>query len=109
MTRAEGIELRDGPYWGERPEGPVFIVENGLRYGVDLAEGQKTGFYLDQRENRRAAAGYLRGRRVLDMFCYSGGFGLAAAVLGRGRRGRWRSTPAKRPSPWPGPMPSSTA
>ena len=73
VAAAEGIELRDGLYRGEAPAGPVFIVENELRYGVDLAEGQKTGFYLDQRDNRRAAAGYLRGRRVLDMFCYSGG------------------------------------
>jgi 23S rRNA (cytosine1962-C5)-methyltransferase len=79
---AEGIALRDGLYRGEAPQGPAFIIENGLRYGVDLAEGQKTGFYLDQRDNRRVAAGYLRGRRVLDMFCYSGGFSLNAAVHG---------------------------
>jgi 23S rRNA (cytosine1962-C5)-methyltransferase len=60
----------------------VFINENGVRYGVDLSEGQKTGYYLDQRENRVAAARYLRGRRVLDMFCYSGSFSLAALLLG---------------------------
>ncbi len=82
VVQAEGIELRDGLYWGEMPEGPVFVSDAGLRYGVDLAEGQKTGFYLDQRENRRAAAGYLRDRRVLDAFCYSGGFALAASRLG---------------------------
>jgi 23S rRNA (cytosine1962-C5)-methyltransferase len=82
INRAEGIELQDGPYCGQAPDGPLEIVENGLRYRVDLAEGQKTGFYLDQRENRKIAAGYLRGRRVLDMFCYSGGFSLAASVLG---------------------------
>jgi 23S rRNA (cytosine1962-C5)-methyltransferase len=85
MTQAEGIELRDGPYWGEPPNGPVFIRDHGLRYGIDLAEGQKTGFYLDQRENRKAAAAYLRGRRVLDMFCYSGGFSIAASALGGAR------------------------
>ena len=79
VAKAEGIDLRDGLHWGTAPDGPVFISENGLRYGVDLAEGQKTGFYLDQRENRRAAAGYLAGRRVLDLFCYSGGFALNAA------------------------------
>ena len=61
INRAEGIELRDGPYCGQMPDGPLEIVENGLRYSVDLAEGQKTGFYLDQRENRKIAAGYLRG------------------------------------------------
>jgi 23S rRNA (cytosine1962-C5)-methyltransferase len=82
VTRMEGIELRDGPLWGSPPEGPVLITDHGLRYGVDLAEGQKTGFYLDQRENRAAAARYCRGRRVLDMFCYTGGFALAASAGG---------------------------
>lgn len=82
MTQAEGLELRDGLYWGQMPDGPVTIHENGLRWQVDLLEGQKTGFYLDQRENRRAVAAYLRGRRVLDMFCYTGGFSLAASVRG---------------------------
>jgi 23S rRNA (cytosine1962-C5)-methyltransferase len=82
---AEGIELRDGLYWGEAPHGPAFIEENGIRYGVDLAEGQKTGFYLDQRDNRRVAAGYMHKRRVLDMFCYSGGFALNAVVHGQAR------------------------
>jgi 23S rRNA (cytosine1962-C5)-methyltransferase len=82
INRAEGLELRDGPYTGQAPDGPLEIVENGLRYCIDLAEGQKTGFYLDQRENRKVAAGYLHGCRVLDMFCYSGGFSLAASMLG---------------------------
>jgi 23S rRNA (cytosine1962-C5)-methyltransferase len=85
VAAAEGIELRDGLVWGDAPQGPVFIVENQLRYGVDLAEGQKTGFYLDQRDNRRVAAGYLRNRRVLDMFCYSGAFALNAAAHGSAR------------------------
>jgi 23S rRNA (cytosine1962-C5)-methyltransferase len=85
VGHAEGIDLRDSLVWGEAPGGPVFIVENSLRYGVDLAEGQKTGFYLDQRDNRRAAATYFHGRRVLDMFCYSGGFSLNAAVHGHAR------------------------
>jgi 23S rRNA (cytosine1962-C5)-methyltransferase len=84
-AKAEGIDLRDGLYWGQAPDGPAFIEENGLRYGVDLAEGQKTGFYLDQRDNRRAAARYLAGRRVLDMFCYTGAFSLNAAVHGNAR------------------------
>jgi 23S rRNA (cytosine1962-C5)-methyltransferase len=61
----------------------VFIEENGLRYGVDLREGQKTGFYLDQRDNRLAAAKYVQGRRVLDMFCYSGGFAMNAVKHGQ--------------------------
>ncbi|MGA2796034.1 MAG: class I SAM-dependent rRNA methyltransferase [Thermoguttaceae bacterium] len=82
INRAEGLELRDGPYCGQALDGPLEIAENGLRYSVDLAEGQKTGFYLDHRENRKIAARYLRGCRVLDMFCYSGGFSLAASLLG---------------------------
>ena len=82
VSRAEGIELRDGPYWGTMPEGPLLIVDQGLTYELDLAEGQKTGFYLDQRENRLAAARYFGGRRVLDMFCYSGGFAMAGAAFG---------------------------
>jgi 23S rRNA (cytosine1962-C5)-methyltransferase len=85
VSRAEGLELRDGPYWGKTPEAPLVIVENGLKYELDLAEGQKTGFYLDQRENRVAAARYLRDRRVLDMFCYSGGFAMAASAIGGAR------------------------
>ncbi len=85
VAAAEGIELRDGLYRGEAPNGPVFIFDNELRYGVDLAEGQKTGFYLDQRDNRRVAASYFRNRRVLDMFCYSGGFSLNAVIHGAAR------------------------
>jgi 23S rRNA (cytosine1962-C5)-methyltransferase len=68
--------------WGRLPEGPVLVRDHGLQYAVDLAGGQKTGLYLDQRENRPAAAGYFRGSRVLDVFCYTGGFGLAAAAGG---------------------------
>jgi 23S rRNA (cytosine1962-C5)-methyltransferase len=53
-----------------------------VRYGVDLESGQKTGFFIDQRDNRQRAAGYFRGRRVLDLFCYTGGFALCAASAG---------------------------
>lgn len=82
MNQAEGIELRDGVFWGEPPTAPLLIVENGMKWHIDLLEGQKTGYYLDQRENRRAAAALFARRRVLDMFCYAGGFSLAASVLG---------------------------
>lgn len=61
----------------------VFIEENGVRFGVSLCQGHKTGFYLDQRDNRAAAARYMASRRVLDVFCYTGGFGLAAVVQGK--------------------------
>ncbi|MBX3414495.1 MAG: class I SAM-dependent rRNA methyltransferase [Pirellulales bacterium] len=82
VAKLEGLEYMDRTLFGTTPSGPIFITENGLRYGVDLTEGQKTGFYVDQRENRLAAARYLSGRRVLDAFCYSGGFSLAAVVHG---------------------------
>jgi 23S rRNA (cytosine1962-C5)-methyltransferase len=76
IRSSEGLEQQDGLLWGEPPPRPAFIEENGLRYGVDLVEGQKTGFYLDQRENRRFAAQHVAGHRVLDLFCYHGGFAL---------------------------------
>ena len=84
IAKLEGISLMAGEEggWGEPPEGPVFIQEHGLRYGVDLTAGQKTGFFIDQRDNRRVAASYFAGRRVLDMVCYSGAFALCAARLG---------------------------
>jgi 23S rRNA (cytosine1962-C5)-methyltransferase len=83
MGKLEGLDLHDGPLRGELPTEPVTITEaDGLRYLVNLAEGQKTGFYLDQRFNRQAAARYAAGRRVLDCFSYTGGFGLHAARAG---------------------------
>jgi 23S rRNA (cytosine1962-C5)-methyltransferase len=82
LGKLEGLHLPDRLLRGEPPDGPIFVEEHGLRFGVDLTEGQKTGYYLDQRENRQAAARYAAGRRVLDMFCYSGGFGVASAVSG---------------------------
>jgi 23S rRNA (cytosine1962-C5)-methyltransferase len=85
VARQEGIDPPQGLCWGYLPNGLVFITEHGLRYGVDLLTGQKTGFYLDQRENRRAAASLLAGRRVLDLFCFTGSFSLAAARLGHAR------------------------
>jgi 23S rRNA (cytosine1962-C5)-methyltransferase len=82
IGKLEGIELHDGPLWAEPPPADLTIVENGLRVLVNLAEGQKTGYYLDQRDNRAAVARLCAGKRVLDAFCYSGGFGLYAAKAG---------------------------
>jgi 23S rRNA (cytosine1962-C5)-methyltransferase len=82
IGKLEGLELQDGPLWGSVPAEPVTIEEAGLRFLVHLTEGQKTGFYLDQRDNRRAVAGLAAGRRVLDAFCYTGGFALHAARAG---------------------------
>lgn len=82
LAKVEGMEVPAECMWGSAPDGPVQFSENGIRYVVDLAVGQKTGFYLDQRENRRVAASFMRDRRVLDLFCYSGGFSLAASMQG---------------------------
>lgn len=80
--RKEGIESGSRILRGDVPESVYFIEEHGLRYGVELLSGQKTGFYLDQAQNRRAVAGFVRGRSVLDVCCYSGGFSLSALALG---------------------------
>lgn len=81
----EGLEIRDGLLDGEAPPRPLLIEEHGLQFAVDVVEGQKTGYFFDQRENRKAAAGYVRDAAVLDMFCYTGGFGITAAALGGAR------------------------
>ncbi|MBL8800346.1 MAG: class I SAM-dependent rRNA methyltransferase [Planctomycetia bacterium] len=82
IGQLEGLEAQDGLLWGTLPDGPVVIEEAGLQFQIDLTEGQKTGFYLDQRDNRQAVARYAAGRRVLDAFCYTGAFGLAARRAG---------------------------
>ena len=61
---------------------PIDIVEAGLHYGVDVVAGQKTGFYLDQRDNRALVGAHAAGRRVLNAFCYTGAFALAALAGG---------------------------
>jgi 23S rRNA (cytosine1962-C5)-methyltransferase len=70
----EGLEQRVEVISGEVPDS-VTVVEGGFEYEVDLRRGQKTGLFLDQRENREAAAGYAKGR-LLDAFSYHGGFAL---------------------------------
>jgi len=82
VGKLEGIDIRDGILRGQPPTDDLIIDENGVRFRVHLPEGQKTGFYLDQRDNHLAAAHLSRGRSVLDAFCYSGGFGLHAARAG---------------------------
>lgn len=82
IGKLEGAELHDGTLWGEVPPPDLAIEENGLRFAVNLAEGQKTGYYLDQRDNRAAIARFATGKRVLDAFSYTGGFGLYAARAG---------------------------
>jgi 23S rRNA (cytosine1962-C5)-methyltransferase len=82
IAQKEGLKAGEQMTIGSIPGEPVEIVENGLTYRVDLRSGQKTGFFLDQRVNRREVAAYCRGKRVLDLFCFSGGFSLNAARAG---------------------------
>lgn len=82
MREKEGLEQRTGPLRGEEPPGIVEILENAQRFLVDLCEGHKTGFYLDQRENRARLPGYCAGAEVLDAFAYTGGFSVYAAAGG---------------------------
>ena len=78
----EGLAREDGVLRGSAPVGPVEVVENGVRYLCEPMTGQKTGWFSDQRENRRALASLARGKDVLDAFSYVGGFGLAMAKAG---------------------------
>ena len=78
----EGLRPATGLLRGTAPDGPVMIVEDGLRFEVDLTAGHKTGSYLDQRANRALLQQVARGRTVLDAFCYTGGFSAAAAAGG---------------------------
>lgn len=78
----EGLGPVTGCVYGELPEAPLTIDENGVRMEVDVVAGHKTGFYLDQRDNRRLTAVLARRRSVLNCFCYSGGFSLQALAGG---------------------------
>jgi len=77
----EGLQPRTGIVHGVLPDS-VEILERGVRYGVDVLHGQKTGFYLDQRDNRARVGAHARGRSVLNAFCYTGGFSLSALAGG---------------------------
>jgi 23S rRNA (cytosine1962-C5)-methyltransferase len=81
VRRAEALELRSGVLRGDAPA-PVKIEIGGLEFEVDLLHGQKTGFYLDQKQNYETVAQYAEGRRVLDCFTNQGAFALACARAG---------------------------
>ena len=78
----EGLPLEKGLLYGEVPD-EVIIEENGLKMSVDVKNGQKTGYFLDQKENRFAIRRYAKNGRVLDCFCNSGGFSLNAALTAK--------------------------
>ena len=81
----EGLEPRSGFVRGDRAAARCAIVEHGLSFHVDVEQGQKTGFFLDQRDNRQRVRALAMGREVLDGFCYTGGFALAALAGGAER------------------------
>jgi 23S rRNA (cytosine1962-C5)-methyltransferase len=78
----EGLPLREGIIRGTVPDSGMVIFENGFPLCVYLNEGQKTGYFLDQKENRLGAARFAAGKKVLDLCCYSGGFAIHAARFG---------------------------
>ena len=72
----------DGYLWGRCAERDNVVLENGLKFKVNWEEGQKTGFFIDQRVNRDLVRQYSKGRKVLNTFCYTGGFSVAALAGG---------------------------
>ncbi len=81
VRKLEGLDEQTGPLVGKAPE-PFSVNWGGLSFPVDVVSGQKTGIFLDQRENHLAVRRVAGGRNVLDAFCYGGGFGLQAAAGG---------------------------
>lgn len=81
----EGLTPHAGPLLGDEPPELVEIDESPARFLVDIRSGHKTGYYLDQRENRRAVAAHCQGKDVLNCFSYTGGFGVMALLGGAAR------------------------
>ena len=81
VRKLEGLEMTTGLLYGQVPD-RVEMTENGIRFLVDVKEGQKTGYFLDQKENRAAIAPFVRGRKVLDCFTHTGSFALHAGHYG---------------------------
>ncbi len=79
VRNAEGLARRVGVLHGDEPPAEIVIDEHGRRHVVDVRGGQKTGFFLDQRPNRDVVVELAAGRRVVNLFAYSGGFSIAAA------------------------------
>ena len=81
VRRLEGLEMCTGLLYGKVPD-RVQMTENGVKFWVDVKEGQKTGFFLDQKENRAAIAPFVKGQKVLDCFTHTGSFALHAGHYG---------------------------
>ncbi|WP_070963360.1 class I SAM-dependent methyltransferase [Vibrio sonorensis] len=78
VRKKEGLSETTGVLHGELPPKSVVIEENGVKISVDIVNGHKTGFYLDQRDSRQQAIKYVKDKEVLNCFSYTGGFGLYA-------------------------------
>lgn len=78
VRKKEGLKERTGVLHGNPPPKSLVILENDIKIQVDIQSGHKTGFYLDQRDSRQASLKYVNNKRVLNCFCYTGGFGLYA-------------------------------
>jgi 23S rRNA (cytosine1962-C5)-methyltransferase len=76
IRQLEGLPSAEGEVHGELPDKPIVITENGIKYKIDIVNGHKTGFYLDQRDNRFFSRRIAQGLKVLDCFSYQGGFSL---------------------------------
>lgn len=85
IRKKEGLEEVTGVLHGEMPPENVWIEENGIKIGVDIQNGHKTGFYLDQRDSRQQSMKYVKDKEVLNCFSYTGGFGLYALKGGAAR------------------------
>lgn len=85
VREKEGLEATVGTLWGRTPPEAIEIREHGHRFWVNVQSGQKTGFYLDQRENRAHLAAHAAGREVLNAFAYTGAFAVYAAAAGAKR------------------------
>ncbi len=82
VRKKEGLDLKKGVLYGEEPPELINIKENESEFFVDIKEGHKTGFYLDQRDNRKEISRYVMDKRVLNCFSYTGGFGVVALKYG---------------------------
>lgn len=81
VRKLEGLEMNTGLLYGEVPD-RVLMTENGVKFWVDVKDGQKTGFFLDQKENRAAIAPFVKNRTVLDCFTHTGSFAIHAGKYG---------------------------
>ncbi len=81
LRKLEGLNAENEIYFGDIAE-DIIITENGVKFYADIINGQKTGFFFDQRDNRKKLAAYAKGKKVLDCYCHTGAFGIYAKTAG---------------------------